>query len=518
MSFLPIQCSSIGMFNKKVNIMYGNNGYYETMENKGYENFDMLKAVVFLTVNPSKMLFTFAEKLETTGYKVYIMIDSNDYILPSYDENKVTVLMYKQGIAEENGFSGSMLWALDRASARCKALYHFSHVETQYEQLWMIEEDVFIPSKMTLSNLDKLYPDDDLLCTSHVINKEGDVDFIGWPHWTRVNGLIEKPWAKSMISAIRVSSVLLQSIRKFANEKKRLLFDEILFNTIALHSNLKINNPKELSNIVYYHRDWNVNEIKPFYMYHPMKNWDTHIDFKQQLGMEYYSDELYKVHLISVVNRVDHPYFQQLCYSAKINGFHMKPLLTDKPIGHGRGFGMKIKIMYDFIQNIPDHDLILFVDGFDVLIKGTLSDFINKYNSIIKKEGQHKAIFSAEKTCWPDAHVSHLYPHTVSEYKYLNSGTYVSNVSILKKMLDSYKKEMEKEEFITTDDQRFFTTIYLKGDSDIVLDTSNQLFNCMHDGLNDIEKDTKWYNKHTQSYPIVFHANGPHENKLFLFE
>ena len=40
----------------------------------------------------------------------------------------------------------------------------------------------------------------------------------------------------------------------------------------------------------------------------------------------------------------------------------------------------------------------------------------------------------------------------------------------------------------------------------------------MYNGLYDLEFiNNKWYNKITQTYPIIFHANGPNESKDFLF-
>jgi hypothetical protein len=40
----------------------------------------------------------------------------------------------------------------------------------------------------------------------------------------------------------------------------------------------------------------------------------------------------------------------------------------------------------------------------------------------------------------------------------------------------------------------------------------------MFNGLDDLEfKNDKWYNNITNTYPIIFHGNGPQNSKDFLF-
>ena len=283
MSFYPVQSTSIGFIKKLVKTPYIENQYESILTYKEPEHFAPSKAIVFLTVNPPIELIRFAEKI-VDGYDVYIMVDNNDYVIPEHKD--ITFLKYAQGIAESFGYLGCVLWVQDRASSRCKSLYHFGHVNKSYDTLWMIEEDVFIPSKNTIRHLDDLYPDGDLLSTGHEVNKTGELE--SWPWWEKIKGKTPLPWAKSMISSIRVSRSLLSAIDKHAQQNKSLLFDETLFNTIAMHENLKIVTPPELNNIVYWHRQWDVNEFKPFFMYHPMKNWTDHNDYKTKLGMEHY--------------------------------------------------------------------------------------------------------------------------------------------------------------------------------------------------------------------------------------
>jgi hypothetical protein len=141
----------------------------------------------------------------------------------------------------------------------------------------MIEEDVFIPDIDTIKNLDLKYPIADLLCASN--NIKNTRFFLDW-HWKKVVNKINLPWSRSMICAIRISRKMINSIEKYAMNNKTLFLDEAMFTTLALHDRLIIINPVELSSIVW-KRDWKKDEINKSYLYHPVKNIDQQISFRQ---------------------------------------------------------------------------------------------------------------------------------------------------------------------------------------------------------------------------------------------
>ena len=286
MSFYPVQSSLIGFFNTKSRWLTTTHPSYISYHDTPREPFASCRAIVFLSVYPVESMIRCAENLCVEGYHVYILMDDNDKPVPDHDASKVTLVRYAVGIAESAGYTNSVLWVKDRASARCKALYHFAHLPHTYDAVWMIEEDVFIPSKNTIRHLDELYTKGDLLCTGNEINTTGEL--ASWPWWEKIKDKIALPWSKSMICAIRVSPSMLKAIDTYATKHKTLLFDEAMFTTLALHNTLSIINPPELANIVYWNRQWDVNEFKPFHLYHPMKNWDEHVQYKKKMGMEYY--------------------------------------------------------------------------------------------------------------------------------------------------------------------------------------------------------------------------------------
>jgi hypothetical protein len=223
--------------------------------------------------------------------------------------------------------------------------------------------------------------------------------------------------------------------------------------------------------------------------------------------------------VVTVVTDPHNENFLRLANSAMVHGIHITPLVSRQKIGHGQGFGMKIKMLSDYIRGKKDADIVMFVDGYDVLLTGTGKEITDAYISFRRRYG-NKAIFSAEYYCWPDGQKAKQYPEVKdSPYKYLNSGTYISSVGTLKQILEKTNIDIHSEEFKKFDDQRFYTDLYLQNQNLIVLDTHNKIFNCLAGATQDLElRNGRWYNTKTQSFPLVFHGNGGAEIKGFLFD
>ena len=106
------------------------------------ENFTKQKNIIcFLTVKPTEQFYTFCKTLNKDNYDVYICIDDNNHIIKNYD-NKIPIIKYKNEVCEKAGFRNSVLW-LNRACSRDKALYYFCKNKISYDNIWLLEEDVF---------------------------------------------------------------------------------------------------------------------------------------------------------------------------------------------------------------------------------------------------------------------------------------------------------------------------------------------------------------------------------------
>ena len=255
-------------------------------------------AIVLLTVKPTQKTIDFFQKLKKKNYDLYICVDDNDYILPNYDKSLVNIIKFDDEIPKKYGYYGSVSYCENRACSRDKALYYFCEINKTYDYVWHIEDDVFIPSIDTIKNIDLKYPTGDLLSASN----QNYNDSIDWYHWYKIENKIEKPWYRSMICAIRTSRELLKSISQFVSKNKYLLFCEVLFNTIAMHNNLKVINPPELKYITW--KDtFKLEEMNISKLYHPVKDIDLQYKYRTIMN-DYIIDKFTNINYII-------PYFRQ---------------------------------------------------------------------------------------------------------------------------------------------------------------------------------------------------------------
>lgn len=246
--------------------------------------------VCFLTVRPTKVFLEFCDELHL-HYTVYVCVDDNSYTVPQTKHCRI--LQINNTICEKAGFK-NILGHYNRkyrnkATARDKALYYFYYNLPNIKYIWFIEEDVFIPKVNTLTDIDKKYPDGDLLSRQNTMYKNID-DLSKLYHYDYLvkNNLfnLKFPIYKSMICAIRCSPLLLKCIGEYAEKCGQFYFDELFFNTTAMQNNFSIINPKELKHILYRRNGkkdspWEKDKIKDTYLYHPFKN----INKQQQYRM-----------------------------------------------------------------------------------------------------------------------------------------------------------------------------------------------------------------------------------------
>lgn len=250
-----------------------------------------MNAIVFLTKEPDNEILDNADKLSDT-YSVFIIMDNNKAKIPN--NNKIKFLKIDDLECEENNFinSGgcsSGLWSKDpyiwkqynikNPSAWDKGLYYFCRKDKNYKNVWFIEDDVLIPKVSIFNHIDKLYNNSDFLSEACDINTSGDIN--DW-HWKYAKETFNTPWYRSMICTCRMSKKLLSEINNYVINNKMLMFDEIMFPTIAKQSNLIVHNPKELSGIKYWDK-WDEHNTNLYTLYHPVKKESERIRIKNIL-------------------------------------------------------------------------------------------------------------------------------------------------------------------------------------------------------------------------------------------
>lgn len=149
-----------------------------------------------------------------------------------------------------------------------KALYYFCKVNTEHEYVWLIEDDVFIPSVEAMIKLDRECGEYDLCTASHKCKMDKVMDW----HWPEIVKHNNPPFFYSMSCAIRLSREMLYAIKVNVGRNNSLFFNEVMFNTLAHKNGFRIFTPPELRSIVW-QGEFGLDDflILPNSLFHPVK-------------------------------------------------------------------------------------------------------------------------------------------------------------------------------------------------------------------------------------------------------
>jgi hypothetical protein len=174
------------------------------------------------------------------------------------------------------------------------------------------------------------------------------------------------------------------------------------------------------------------------------------------------------------------------------------------------GYYDKLKYLKEEIRNIPDDDIICFVDGYDVLAFANADEIVTKF-----KEFDCPFVMSAETNCYPAWYeINHAPPpasvNTI--YRFVNSGGYVAYKRALWDLL-TWKPEEEIEKTSNEGgDGLYFMKYFTEKSKDglVKLDYEQKIFQTMW--------AVSWYDFHIQDgrvrnivlghSPCFFHFNG----------
>ena len=163
----------------------------------------------------------------------------------------------------------------------------------------------------------------------------------------------------------------------------------------------------------------------------------------------------------------------------------------------GPGGGQKLNKIREFIKPLPDHDVVIFTDGFDVFYANDIYEIVGRF-----LEMKEEVVFAAEKYLWPNKHLR--FPPCETPYRYLNSGCFIGRVGELKAILLRMIHD-------SADDQEYLHHIYLSGAFNIVLDHEQYIFQTNSEAVT-IKQGTI-FNTDTKCYGCVYHGNGGAEAK-----
>ena len=166
----------------------------------------------------------------------------------------------------------------------------------------------------------------------------------------------------------------------------------------------------------------------------------------------------------------------------------------------GQGGGQKINLVRNHIDSLHEDDVVLFVDGYDVIINDTLPTILERYEDM-----GADIVFAAEKNCWPAPTMASEFPLSTI-YRYLNSGAYIGKVSALSQFLNEGVPN-------DSDDQLWMQKRFLSSDWQSIgrscLDYEGYIFQCD----DDIEIVSGQLSN-GMCCPCIYHGNGGNDAKV----
>lgn len=216
-------------------------------------------------------------------------------------------------------------------------------------------------------------------------------------------------------------------------------------------------------------------------------------------GTKYFKD--FELKVVTVATDLEKA--KQLLTSAERHKIKVKTLganvdWTGGDIKNGPGGGMKVNLLRNELRNYRDDDVVMFVDGYDVIINEFEEDILKRYLSF-----HCKVLFAAEKVCWPDRSLEGAFPQPENGYRYLNSGCFIGVVSELKRIVNDSLTD-------TDDDQLYFQRKFLSKNFDIKLDHEGYVFQCvsMVEDKIGLNKHNQIVNSETRCTGVILHGNG----------
>ena len=166
-----------------------------------------MKALALLTLRPDDRQVDFYRGLEADGYDLLVFVDDPDF-QPVRDDVRYVLIDDAECASAGYYDFAPTCYKLSRACSWDKAAYFFARLNpVRYEHVWLIEDDVFVPTLDAISALDRKYPGADIVSQAEVINTTGTTQ--GWFWWRFIDAdLLPLPWAMSLVCAVRLKTTV----------------------------------------------------------------------------------------------------------------------------------------------------------------------------------------------------------------------------------------------------------------------------------------------------------------------
>jgi hypothetical protein len=196
------------------------------------------------------------------------------------------------------------------------------------------------------------------------------------------------------------------------------------------------------------------------------------------------------VKVITCINNKYHPgYKYGLSVSCRYYNYELITILTEEWKSHRD----KDRGLQQALNELEDHEIILFTDGYDTLFLDTPQSVLSMYDEI--RNGK-EIVISAEKCCYPDPQLTRYYPASKSPFSYVNSGGIIGTVAAFKDALNCLKEisEMKANEAYTFSNQYLWTWFFILYPEKITLDDSCRIFQTLSPDMSAVKKWVKLMN------------------------
>ena len=266
---------------KEIEIRREKSAFFNTLFlNSILENNKIVKnqnCICMMCIKPSQIWIDFLLEIKKKDdYDIFILVDDNSQ---QYHIDGLHVIQLGDQICKECGFFNSN-FCVKKGEPSCwdKMFFYFSY-HNNYQNYWIIEEDVFIPTVETIRRIDKKYSSkkNTVLIRSNEIKESDAVLDWHWKHMKfRKTYPFKLPWFKSMVCALRLPNCFFRECKQFVLDKKRLFFIEFFINTLAEKRKIKIETIDELSEI-HFRKKYTLDDFQnKNKMYHDVKDVKLH--------------------------------------------------------------------------------------------------------------------------------------------------------------------------------------------------------------------------------------------------
>lgn len=245
------------------------------------------KAISLICKEVSLESYGFYKKItEDLNIPVYFIVDS--CVKPDFfqETNLMKLVFVEDSECIKNNYVNCMItagprgtWIRKNPMGYDKMVYYFAELNNDYDFVLCLEEDVFVLNSKTIENFFNKYSTYDLVTPNNFPKTDEVWDW----HWLSVIDKINPPYYYSMVCAFGFSKNLMSKLKEYAHANKSLFYIEVMFNTIAMQSKLKVIDAFELKSIVWMGQ-WSVNEFRllPNNFFHPMKQLENYETLRRE--------------------------------------------------------------------------------------------------------------------------------------------------------------------------------------------------------------------------------------------